>query len=94
MLDINQLISLCIVILALILTGVSFIAYIRTRLKKFLIVSLAFLFYMVKEFIEHIDIVFPNIEMGTIDLLLKSMDFIIIALFFLAVVIKETKQSE
>ncbi len=92
MLDMDQLLSLGIVIFSLLLTGASVIAYQRTRLRKFLIVSLAFFLYAVKEFVEQIDIVFPNIEGSTLDLAVNLVEFIIIALFFAAVVIKEGKK--
>ncbi len=94
MLDIDQLLSLGIVTFSLILTGASLIAYQQTRLKKFLIVSLAFLLYAIKEFAEHIDIVFPNLETNTAELITNSLEFLIIALFFAAVVIKEGRKDE
>ncbi len=94
MLDIDQLLSLGIVTFSLILTGASLIAYQQTRLKKFLIVSLAFLLYAIKEFAEHIDIVFPNLETNTVELITNSLEFLIIALFFAAVVIKEGRKDE
>jgi len=94
MLDIDQLLSLSIVTFSLILTGASLIAYQRTRLRKFLIVSLAFLLYAVKEFAEHIDVVFPNLETNTVELISNSLEFLIIALFFAAVVIKEGRKDE
>ncbi len=94
MLDIDQLLSLGIVTFSLILTGASLIAYQQTRLKKFLIVSLAFLLYAIKEFAEHIDTVFPNLETNTVELITNSLEFLIIALFFAAVVIKEGRKDE
>ncbi|NJF24667.1 hypothetical protein [Thermococcus sp. Bubb.Bath] len=94
MLDIDQLLSLGIVIFSLLLTGASVIAYQRTRLRKFLIVSLAFLLYALKEFAEHIDIVFPNLETNTVELITNSLEFLIIALFFVAVAIREGRKDE
>jgi hypothetical protein len=94
MLDIDELLSLGIVIFSLLLTGASVIAYQRMRLRKFLIVSLAFLLYATKEFAEHIDIVFPNLETNTVELITNSLEFLIIALFFAAVVIKEGRKYE
>ncbi|WP_297419283.1 hypothetical protein [Thermococcus sp.] len=94
MLDIDQLLSLGIVTFSLILTGASLIAYQRTRLRKFLVVSLAFFLYAIKELAEHIDIVFPNLETNTVELITNSLEFLIIALFFAAVVIKEGRRDE
>jgi len=94
MLDIDQLLSLGIVTFSLILTGASLIAYQRTRLRKFLVVSLAFFLYAIKELAEHIDIVFPNLETNTVELITNSLEFLIIALFFAAVVIKEGRKDE
>lgn len=92
MLDAEQILSLGIVIFSLLLTGASLIAYKKTRLRRFLIVSLAFSLYAAKEFVEGIDIVF--IERGTLDLLVKFIEFIIIALFFVAVALKERRRVE
>ncbi|ASI99014.1 hypothetical protein [Thermococcus celer] len=94
MLDIEQLLSLGIVAFSLILTGASLIAYQNTRLRKFLIVSFAFLLYAVKELVEHMDIVLPNIENTTLDLITKFMEFLVIALFFVAVVTKGGRKNE
>ncbi|ALM74896.1 conserved membrane hypothetical protein [Thermococcus barophilus] len=93
-LDAEQVLSLGIVIFSLLLTGASLIAYKKTRLRKFLIVSLAFSLYAAKEFVEQIDIIFPEIEGGTLDLLVKFIEFIIIALFFVAVALKERRRIE
>ncbi|MBP1913012.1 hypothetical protein [Thermococcus stetteri] len=92
MLDMEQILSLGIVMFSLLLTGAAIIAYQRTKLRKFLIVSLAFLLYALKEFVEQIDIVFPEIEGGTIDLMVNLLEFLIISLFFIAVAVKESKR--
>ncbi|NJD99668.1 hypothetical protein E3E26_07725 [Thermococcus sp. LS1] len=94
MLDVDQLLSLGIVTFSLLLTGASLIAYQRTRLRKFLIVSLAFLLYAVKELVEHVDIVFPEIENSTLELMTNLVEFLVIALFFAAVAIKEGRKNE
>lgn len=92
MLDMEQILSLGIVMFSLLLTGAAVIAYQRTKLRKFMIVSLAFLLYALKEFVEQIDIVFPEIEGGTIDLMVNLLEFLIISLFFIAVAVKESKR--
>lgn len=62
MLDIDQLLSMGIVTFSLLLTGASLIAYKWTGLRKFSIVSPAFLLYAVKELVEHMDMVFMDRE--------------------------------
>lgn len=94
MLDIEQLLSLGIVAFSLILTGASLLAYQNTRLRKFIIVSLAFLLYAVKELVEHMDIILPDIENTTLDLITKFMEFLMITLFFVAVVTKGGRKNE
>ncbi|ACJ16298.1 hypothetical protein TON_0810 [Thermococcus onnurineus NA1] len=93
MLDVDQLLSLGIVTFSLLLTGASLIAYHRTGLRKFFIVSLAFLLYAVKELVEHVDIVFPDIENSTLELMTNLVEFLVIALFFAAVAIKEGRRN-
>jgi hypothetical protein len=90
----EEVLSIAIIMFSLILSGVSFTAYIKIRLKKFVIVSIAFLLFAVREFIKHIDIIYPDIEASSLGLTAKLIDFIILFLFFLAIIIKETKKKK
>ncbi len=93
MLDMDQLLSLGIIIFSLLLTAASLIAYQRTRFRKFLIVSVAFFLYALKVLVGHIDIISPNINIDTMDLAVRFMDFLIIILFFAAVIIREGRKD-
>lgn len=67
---------------------ISLIAYHRSKQNRILIVSASFFLYFTKIALQHIDIFLPNLETSIIDLLIASSDFVILLLFFLAVVKK------
>ena len=67
---------------------ISMIAYRRSRQNRILMVSASFFLYFLKMALQHIDIILPNLETSFIDLLVASSDFVILLLFFLAVVKK------
>jgi hypothetical protein len=74
---------------ALILLAISLIAYSRARVNRFLFVSVAFALFAVKSLIQQIDLIFPNLDVGTtVSTILVFLDFLILLLIFLAVVKK------
>jgi hypothetical protein len=85
-LDIAELLNLGSGLFALILLFISLLAYYRSRQRRLLFVSGAFGLYFIKIITEHIDFFIPNIETSVLDLLLAGIDFIILLLFFLAIV--------
>jgi|YelNatPaOPRAMG01_1025707.scaffolds.fasta_scaffold24930_4 hypothetical protein len=86
--DIVELLKLGSGLFALILLLISTSAYYRSRQKRLLFVLGAFGLYFFKVIVEHIDIIIPNIETSFLDLLLALIDFVILLLFFLAIVIR------
>ena len=91
--DFDELIRLLSAIFALALFIISLIAYLRERRNKLLIVSAAFLVFCIKAFLKISDIFFPE-KPGSIDNLVNILDFLMLFLFFLAVIIKDRMQND
>jgi len=87
-LDIAELLKLGSGLFALILLAISLLAYYRNRQRRLLFVSGAFALYFIQIITEHLDIFLPNLENSFLDLLLAFIDFIILLLFFLAIIKK------
>ncbi len=85
-LDIPELLKLGSGLFALMLLAISLLAYHRSRQRRLLFVSGAFGLYFIKIITEHLDLFFPNLETSLLDLLLAFIDFIILLLFFLAII--------
>jgi len=90
-LDLAELLKLGSGLFALILLFISLLAYYRNRQRRLLFVSGAFGLYFVKVIAEHLDLFIPNIETSFLDLLLAFIDFVILLLFFLAIVKSDRK---
>ncbi|MHB8546337.1 MAG: hypothetical protein ACYDAJ_06185 [Nitrosotalea sp.] len=74
-------------IFAAFLLVVSLFAYRRTKLTRLLFVSAAFGIYAFRALLPRLDIFLPNLDISTgIDVMLSSTGFVILALFFLAIV--------
>jgi len=84
--DIPELLKLGSGLFALMLLAISLLAYYRNRQRRLLFVSGAFGLYFIKIITEHLDLFFPNLETSFLDLLLAFIDFIILLLFFLAII--------
>jgi hypothetical protein len=93
-LDIAELLKLGSGLFALILLFISLLAYYRNRQRRLLFVSGAFGLYFVKVITEHIDLFLPNLETSFMDLLLAFIDFLILLLFFLAIIKSDRKDVE
>ncbi|WP_421077662.1 hypothetical protein Mjas_08150 [Methanothermococcus sp. Ax23] len=85
--DLDEIIRLLSSILALGIFIISTIAYHREHNKKLLLVSVAFFFYAVKGFLKISDLIFPQ-KGEFIDIVANLLDFVILLLFFTALVIK------
>jgi len=84
----DQIIQLISSLLALILFAISHLAYRRERRKKLFILSLAFFFYSVMNFLDAADIIFP--QAGEYPEIWGSLlNFVVLALFFLSMITKE-----
>jgi len=85
-LDIAELLKLGSGLFALVLLSISLLAYYRSRQRRLLFVSGAFGLYFIKIITENLDLFIPNLENSVWDLLLAFINFIILLLFFLAIV--------
>jgi hypothetical protein len=87
--DLTEIFSIGTGAFALVLLGISLVAYKKVKQSRLLLVSGAFFIFAVKTFAEHIDILFPNVEVGSaLSLLLVFFDFMVLLLLFLALVKK------
>jgi hypothetical protein len=84
--DVTEVLELGAGVFAVILFALSLLAYQRTGQRRLLIVSGAFGLYVVKAFFEYLTILMPSLEKSILDLILSAVEFIILMLFFLAIV--------
>lgn len=75
-------------IFAAFLFAVSLFAYRRTKMKRLLFVSAAFGLYAFRAILPRLEILLPTVEATTITVILSSIGFVILALFFIAIVKK------
>ncbi len=84
----EQIIQLVSSLLALILFVIAHLAYRRERRKKLFILSSAFFFYSIMNFLDAADIIFP--QAGEYPEIWGSLlNFVVLALFFLSMITKE-----
>ncbi len=86
--DLDELIRVLSSLLAFFIFAISAIAYARERRKKLLLVSAAFFFYALKGFLKISDIIIPQ-KGDFIDVAANMLDFVVLILFFLAMVTKD-----
>jgi len=85
--SLDDIASIAIVILALILSSVSIVAYKKTGLSRLVLISIAFAFFGINVLLEHLGLLFPNLNITNSFALLNSlMNFLILMLFFIALV--------
>ncbi|MDE1724939.1 MAG: hypothetical protein KGH76_03450 [Thaumarchaeota archaeon] len=75
-------------IFAAFLFVMSLFAYRRTKMKRLLFVSAAFGLYAFRAILPRLEIILPTVEATTITVILSSIGFVILALFFVAIVKK------
>lgn len=75
-------------IFAAFLFVVSLFAYRHTKMKRLLFVSAAFGLYAFRAILPRLEILLPTVEATTITVILSSIGFVILALFFIAIVKK------
>ncbi len=92
--DIAELLKLGSGLFAFVLLSVSLLAYYRSRQRRLLFVSGAFGLYFFKVIVEHLDLLIPNMDTSVLDFLLAFIDFIILLLFFLAIVKKDSSTKK
>jgi hypothetical protein len=75
-------------IFAAILLVISLVVYRRTHMTRIIFVSAAFGLYAFRAILPRMDIFIPFLESNTIEIMLSATGFIILALFFVAIVKK------
>ncbi len=88
--ELDEIIRVLSSFLALAIFTISAIAYLRERRRKILLVSAAFFFYALKGFLKVSDIIIPQ-KGDVIDIAANLLDFVILLLFFSAMVVKESR---
>ena len=87
--DLQESLDFATGIFAAFLLVLSLFAYRRTKLTRLLFVSAAFGIYAFRALLPRLDIFLPSIESTTVSVILSSTGFVILALFFLAIVRKK-----
>ncbi len=87
--DFSESIDFATGIFAAFLLAVSLFAYRRTKLTRLLFVSAAFGLYAFRAILPRLDIYLPTVESTTITTILSALGFVILALFFIAIVKKK-----
>ena len=86
--DLSESLDFATGVFAAILLVMSLFVYRRTHLKRILFVSAAFGLYAFRAILPRMDIYLPSIESTTFEAILSLTGFIILALFFVAIVKK------
>ncbi|MGH2612236.1 MAG: hypothetical protein ACRDFB_04200 [Rhabdochlamydiaceae bacterium] len=86
--DIPESLDFATGIFAAVLLVMSLLAYKRTNLTRLVFVSAAFGLYAFRAILPRLEILLPSVEANIIDIMLSSIGFIILALFFVAIVKK------
>lgn len=85
----EELLDVAIGIFALVLLALSISAYRKTHLRRLLIVSIAFLLFAVDVVIRQLDVLVFTLGFQTDQVITTAVEFVILLLFFLAVVIRD-----
>lgn len=88
--NIAELFDLCSGFFAAILFGISFLAYRNTKSMQIFLVTIAFGLFALRTIISRLDLFIPEIESSILELLLAILGFMALALFFFAIVTKQT----
>lgn len=85
----QEALDVAIAIFALVLLALSLSTYRKTRLRRLLLVSGAFGLFAVEVLIRQLDDFVFEVGFQTEQIVLAAMEFIILLLFFLAIVVKD-----
>jgi hypothetical protein len=85
----QEALDVAIAVFALILLGLSLSAYRKTRLRRLLLVSGAFGLFAVEVLIRQLNDFVFEVGFQTQQILVASMEFVILLLFFLAIVVRD-----
>lgn len=81
-------------IFAAILFALSLIAYKALKTKRILYVSIAFALFAIHVIVSRINLFIPEIESSMLELILSIMEFVALALFFVAIMKKESVKTK
>ena len=81
-------------IFAAILFALSLIAYKSLKTKRFLYVSIAFALFAIHVIVSRLNLFIPEIESSMLELILSIMEFVALALFFIAIMKKESVKTK
>ena len=87
--DLSESLDFATGIFAAFLLVVSLFAYRRTKLTRLLFVSAAFGLYVFRAILPRLEIYLPSVEATTTTAILSASGFVILALFFIAIVKKK-----
>ena len=85
----QETLDVAIAIFALVLLALSLSAYRKTRLRRLLLVSCAFGLFAVDVLVRQLDDFVFNVGFQTAQILVALMEFVILLLFFLAIVVRD-----
>lgn len=81
-------------IFAAFLLVLSLIAYMNVRSKRLLLVSAAFGLFALRTLVSRADLLIPEVQSEVIELALALSGFGILALFFMAIVMRQNKRGD
>jgi len=81
--------DVAIAVFALILLALSLSAYRKTRLRRLILVSAAFGLFAVEVLLRQLDDLVFNVGFQTAQIVVAAMEFVILLLFFLAIVVRD-----
>jgi hypothetical protein len=85
----QETLDIAIAIFALVLLALSLSAYRKTRLRRLLLVSGAFGLFAVDVLLRQLDDFVFNVGFQTAQIVVAAMEFVILLLFFLAIVVRD-----
>jgi hypothetical protein len=85
----QEALDVAIAVFSLVLLALSLSAYRKTRLRRLLLVSGAFGLFAVEVLIRQLDDFVFNVGFQTAQIVVGAMEFVILLLFFLAIVVRD-----
>lgn len=88
--NISLILDIIVIVIALVLSFISWKAYRKSHLKSIFFLLLAFLFFIIKKILENAHRILPNIQKESLDFTAAVIEVCILGMFFLAI----TKRGE
>ena len=83
--NIGLILDIVIIVIALVLSFISWKAYRKSHLKSIFFLLLGFLFFIIKKIFENANRILPNIQKESLDFTAALIEVCILGLFFLAI---------